>query len=179
MAVICRKGEFVLLNEQKYSADLVIRKAFNYYSGQELPPKEMKGYHFNPLRTLEESIDSLGNALRLNRELIFESIRQEYYPELPSRQKCVWLIPKIEESLDFWGNIIRSKQQRIFKVSIDGKIHRSSHKWLNGGTFSVNKWYDLAHKYWKGEGSGNYDDEIILEGKMKLLEEITVPINRE
>jgi hypothetical protein len=125
----------------------------------------MKGYHFNPIKTLKETIDSLGNALKICRELAFESIRKEFYPELPSRQKCIWLMPDNEKSLELWKNTIHNEHQKIFKVTADGNIHRAVQKWLIGGTFSLNKWITLAHKYWKGEDSGSIEDEIIFEEK--------------
>lgn len=172
---LVENGDFIELNGKEYNADLVARKAFSCYVGKETPPKEMNGYHFNPLRTLQETIDSLGNALRINRELIFESIRKEYYPELPSRHKCIWLMPYNDKSLEFWKKVIQGNQHRVFKVNTEGKIHRSSQKPLIGGTFSIKIWNMQAHEYWNGKDFGNYDDEILFEGKMKIIEEITVP----
>jgi hypothetical protein len=170
---LAEEGDFIELSGEKYPANLVTEKAFKAYAKIELAPPEMKEYHFNILRTLNEALDSLGNSIRINRELIFEDIRKEYYPNLPSRQKGVWLIPNDEKSLEFWKSILRSDNKRIFKVGVEGNIHRSPQKWLEPGTFPVNKLSMQAHKYWKGEESGNYDDEILLEGKITILEEIT------
>ena len=171
---LAEKGDLIQINGKTHSSDLIVRKALNCYLRKEMPPMEMKGYHFNPLRTLTESTDSLGNALRINREVIFESIRKESYPKLPSRKKSFWLMPNNDESLNFWNGILQGNKHKIFKVTINGKIHRSPQKWLIGGTFSINQWEDLAHKYWLGKDVGNYDDEILLEGSLKIVEEITV-----
>ena len=45
-------------------------------------------------------------------------------------------------------------------------------KWLEGGTISLNNWYKLAHSYWKGESIGSIEDEILFEGKIKIIEEV-------
>jgi Protein of unknown function (DUF2441) len=168
---LAEMGDSIEINGEKFYVDLISRHAFEAYTGKYLPPVKMKGYHFMPLDTLKETIDSLGNALKICRELAFESVRKEFYRELPSRQNCIWLIPDNEKSLEFWKNIICSEHQRIFKVTIDGKIHRAAQKWLIGGTFSLNKWNMLARSYWKGEDSGNIEDEILFEGKIKIEQE--------
>lgn len=171
---LAEKGNFFELNGEKHDAALIVKTAFETYIGKASPPLKMKGYHFDPLETLKETIDNLHDAITINRELIFESIRKEFYPELPSRQKCIWLIPNNEESLKFWEDIIEKKHQRIFKVTVDGNIHRTAQKWLIGGTFSIIKWNELAHSYWKGEDNGNFNDEILFEGKIKIIEEINL-----
>jgi hypothetical protein len=167
-----KKDDDIEINGEIFDVYKIADAAFGAYSGKYRPPLKMKGYHFNPLRTLKETLDSLGNAIKINRELVFESIRNEFYPELPSRQKCIWLIPENEKSLEFWKKIIQNENQRIFKVTINGIIHRASQKWLVGGTFSLNRWYTLAHSYWKGEDSGSIEDEILFEGKIKIIGEV-------
>ena len=169
--------ESVTLNNEKIEIFSIANNALNTYLRKQPPPLKMKEYHFNPLTTLQETVDSLRNSITTCRELIFESIRKEFYPELPSRQKCIWLIQDNKESLEFWKKTIRSEHQKIFRVSIEGNIHRASHKWLIRGTYSLNKWYELAHNYWKGKDSGEIDDEILYEGKIKIIEEITLLSN--
>ncbi len=132
----------------------------------------MKGYHLNPILTLNEASDSLGNLMRIVRELVFENIRKEYYPDLPSRHKCIWLIPDDNESFRFWKSILKSKSQRVFKVIVKGKIHRASQKWLVGGTIPLNEIYLMANKFWNSDEAGDYEDEILFVGKMTILEEL-------
>lgn len=168
-------GELIEINGEKFDVYQIATNAFDVYIRRYPPPTKMMSYHFDPLRTLKETIDSLGNSLKTVRELSFELVRKEFYPELPSRQKCIWIIPDDEKSLEFWKNVIENKNKRIFKITVNGKIHRAAHKWLIGGTFSLNKWASLAHSYWKGEESGGIEDEILFEGKIKIIEEITVP----
>ena len=166
------KSLFMELNGEKFDYSFIVRRASELYFKNIPPPVKMTGYHFKPLQTLNETINMLSMAHRLIRELVFESIRKEFYPELPSRQKCIWLIPDNEKSLEFWNNKLHNKHQRIFKVTVDGNIHRAAQKWLEGGTISLNNWYKLAHSYWKGESIGSIEDEILFEGKIKIIEEV-------
>lgn len=170
------KGDHIPLNGKPFDVHLVASHALDTYIRNYPPPREMEGYHFNPLRTLQETLDSLGNSIKVNREVLLETIRKAFYPELPSRQKCVWLIPNNIEALDFWRKVIQSDLQRIFKVDVEGKIHRAAQKWLVGGTFSVNRWNELAHSYWKGEDAGSNEDEILFEGRMRIIDEV-IPVH--
>lgn len=167
------QGDYIHLNGQKYSSDVVVRHALDAYIKNEPAPVQMNNYHFNPIMTLKESTDSLGNSLRVIRELTFEAIRKEFYPEVPSRHKCIWLIPDDKQSFDFWKNILSNENQRMFKVAVDSKIHRAAQKWLVGGTIPLSEIYTKAHKYWLGEDSGSFKDEVLFIGNVTILEELS------
>ena len=166
------QGDFVELDGEKYSSDKIVLHAFEAYAYGRSVPVPMKNYHFKPVLTLKEASDSMGNLLRIVRELAFEGVRKEFYPELPSRHNCIWLIPDDRQSFDFWKNILRRETQRIFKVAVDGKIHRAANKWLIGGTIPLIEINSMAHKYWKGHDTGNFEDEILFVGKLTVLEEL-------
>jgi hypothetical protein len=167
-----QKGEYIDLNGEQIDVYKIATHAFDTYIRKHPIPIEMKDYHFNPIGTLKETIESLGNALKSCRELSFELVRKEFYPELPSRQKCIWIIPDVKESLEFWGQVLKYTDKRIFKITLNGKIHRAAQKWLIGGTIPLNKWNAFAHSYWKGEGIGSKEDEVLFEGKFKIIDEI-------
>lgn len=169
------KEESIEINGEKHNAFKFINAAFEEYAGIYSPPQKMNGYHLRPVNTLKDSIDCLRNNIKINRELIFESIRSEYYPNLPSRQRCIWLISENHESLNFWNNILeKGKGQKLFKVvKVEGTIHWSSQEWLVGGTYSINHWDHMTSNYWKGLNSGNIEDEILYEGKIKIIKEST------
>jgi hypothetical protein len=115
----------------------------------------MKGYHFNTVFTLKEATDCLGQSMRIIRELTFEAIRKEFYPELPSRHNCIWLAPDGEVSLKFWRNLVHGSNKRIFRVETEGIIHRAANKWLIAGTIPLNEINSMAHNYWKGIDTGD------------------------
>ncbi|WP_452225747.1 DUF2441 domain-containing protein [Lacinutrix cladophorae] len=167
---------YIELKGEKHEIYKVTKAAFEEYAKLHPAPSIMKDYHFNILKTLKEATASLGDAIKLNRELIFEIIRNEFYPELPSRKNCIWLIPNHQDSLNLWFKVLNNREQiKIFKVEVDGKIHRASQDWLIGGTISINEWNNLAHNYWKGIDSGTIRDEVLFTGEMKILEKITKP----
>ena len=167
------KGAYINLNGEKRPADQVIRYALNAYAYNEPVPLQMKGYRFNPVFTLKEATDCLGESMRIIRELTFEAIRKEFYPELPSRHNCIWLIPDDKQSLEFWKNLVHGNNKRIFRVETDGIIHRAAQKWLMTGTIPLNEINSLAHNYWKGNDAGGLEDEILFIGKLKIIEELT------
>jgi hypothetical protein len=167
------KGAYINLNGEKRPADQVIKYALNAYAYNEPVPPQMKGYRFNPVFTLKEATDCLGQSMRIIQELIFESIRKEFYPELPSRHKCIWLVPDDKQSLEFWKNLVHGSIKRIFRVETDGIIHRAAQKWLMTGTIPLNEINSLAHNYWKGNEAGSLEDEILFIGKLKIIEELT------
>jgi hypothetical protein len=60
-------------------------------------------------------------------------------------------------------------QKRIYQVEVDGNVHRTSQEWLIGGTFSLNRWDELAHNYWKGTNYESIEDEVLFTGRIKIL----------
>jgi len=167
------KGAYINLNGDRRPADQVIKYALNAYAYNDPVPPQMKGYRFNPVFTLKEATDCLGQSMNIIRELTFESIRKEFYPHLPSRHKCIWLTPDDKQSLEFWKNLVHGSNKRVFKVETDGVIHRAANKWLVTGTIPLNEINSMAHNYWKGNDAGGFDDEILFIGKLKIIEELT------
>ena len=167
------KGANIKLNGEKRPADQVIKYALNAYWKNQPVPEQMKGYHFNHVGTLKEATDCLGESIRIIRELIFESIRTEFYPELPSRHNCIWLCPDDKQSLQFWKDLVHGNNKRIFRVETKGIVHRAANKWLITGTIPLNEINSLAHNYWKGKDAGSFEDEILFTGKMKIIKELT------
>lgn len=168
------KGAYINLNGDKHSADKIVKTALNAYSRNEPVPLQMKGYHFNPVFTLKEATDCLGQSMNIIRELTFEAIRREFYPELPSRHNCIWLTLDDKLSVQFWKNLVHGSNKRIFRVETEGIIHRAAHKWLIGGTIPLNEINSMAHKYWRGEDSGSIEDEILFVGKVIILDEVNM-----
>jgi len=167
------KGAYINLNGEKRPADQVIKYALNAYAYNEPVPPQMKDYRFNPVFTLKEATDCLGQSRSIIRELLFESIRKDFYSHLPSRHNCIWLSPDDNKSLQFWKKLVHGTTKRIFRVATEGTIHRSANKWLITGTIPLNEINSLAHNYWKGSDAGSLEDEILFVGKLKIIEELT------
>lgn len=160
------------MNGEKHPADQIIKYALNAYAYNDPVPPQMKDYRFNPIFTLKEATDCLGQSMRIIREITFEAIRKEFYPELPSRHNCIWLVPDDRLSLKFWNNLVHGSNKRIFRVETEGIIHRAANKWLIVGTIPLNEVNSMAHNYWKGIDAGELEDEILFIGKLKIVEEL-------
>ena len=115
-------------------------------------------------------------ALRENRiftrETIFEEVRAKYFPDLPSRQSCIWVATR--EAIPFWWEELSKgpNKCKIFKLKLTGVIHRTNEKYLVDDTISHLDIIHNAIRYWKGEdGSGSLSDELLFKGRIEIIEE--------
>jgi len=111
------------------------------------------------------------DTLIVHRENVFEEIRAKNFPNLPSRKRCIWLIPFNKESLDFW--VPRIPKRKIFQINATGKVHNSSERFLLFEEYnSLEDIRQAAFSYWAGVEGESKDDEIIFEGVIEVIQEI-------
>jgi len=110
---------------------------------------------------------------KYTRELIWESIRVEHFPERPSRQKCLWL-SQGEKNLNYWKSQVVEDQnlRRIFRVEIDGITHEASNEHLMNDNLPYQEALDMSHRYWRGDISNPIAKEILFEGQMRVIERV-------
>ncbi len=152
---------------------------------------------FQELMTVSHELrKSLGLYLEYTREMVFENVRREKFPDYPSRYTALFVIPDYEKTKrdmkfywkTFLGKINNErrdvgKERYILKLKLTGKIHNSSALLLQNDTFSINKLRDIAFDYWRGksgkrliklQGAPYYPDkdipEYLFEGKAEVLE---------
>lgn len=113
----------------------------------------------------------LGEYIQFVRETVFEEVRQKHFPQLPSRQRCLWLIPdtqKFPEALNFWLNklITQDQQYRILRLNCSGKLHYANQNFLSRHTGNFNLFREKAFKYWSGfdTDKDRADIECLFEG---------------
>ncbi|WP_026562501.1 DUF2441 domain-containing protein [Bacillus sp. J37] len=107
------------------------------------------------------------HLLKSMREEIFERIRSDKFSELPSRQKCLWVIPEGNvENLDYWRKVFSKDGGDLLKLSLTGKIHTTNEEFVSLNLFngSVKNIEESAYKYWNGE-KGKSQEETLFEGK--------------
>ncbi len=139
----------------------------------EKPPELERIYHFEADKTIHEALAMSQHYLTLIREMILEDVRKEYFPEMPSRKKCMWVIPDKKESLAFWLPRLKNPEATILKVELSGKLHRSPQRNLMLNSFSASYIRQNAFTYWMGNTSSELaDDECIFQGQMKVVEVI-------
>ena len=160
-----------------FSVNDVIYHLLQVVDGEcEKDPELSDFYHYDLTAALRESYGALMHYLLLVREFTFEEVRMATFPELPSRHRCIWLIPDGPESLNYWWPGVGGAAAKIFRVAVTGKLHRASETHLHLRTCSLNALKEHAFRYWAGvTGQTTLGDEILFEGFVNVLEEVQHP----
>ena len=122
------------------------------------------------------TIDNLVNEFSIfTRELLLENVRISSYPEMPSREKCIWLIPNddlLVQRIIYWTKEFK-EDCRIFKVSCTGNVHMADSLFIQKYQGCFSDIVENAHKYWQGviEGENKLSSEILFTGHLMVLEE--------
>jgi len=104
-------------------------------------------------------------------ELIWEDVRKKEFPHLPSRQRCIWLIPNIS-GVKYW--VLRlgvaPSAYQVLRVRCQGRMHIASEKYLLGESASLEDAVSMARQYWLGVVPEPKTEEIIFEGRFSVQE---------
>lgn len=104
------------------------------------------------------------------REQVFEEIRRNNFPLLPSRQNCLWLTD--EEHLPYWKTMSDNEQRYLLTLELDGNLFCGDDYWLTADTFSSIEYANRAVHYWSGELSTSPHKEYLFNGKALIKEVI-------
>ena len=167
-----RRGITNPKSNEIYTVDMVALRALEFYRKQKPKDPRLSFYHYDPVVSLAETLDSLFLATRMVRELIFEDVRRQMYTALPSRVSCIWLIPEDPRSVRFWLDNMRGDFKRVFRVNATGELHRATQQIVMGDTISMTEWKRRAVDYWNGARAESHDDELLLNGDIEVLEEV-------
>ena len=104
-------------------------------------------------------------------ELIWEDIRKNEFPHLPSRQRCIWLIPDVE-GVRYWVSRlgVAPETYQVLRVRCQGRMHVASEKYLLGDSVSLEEAVSVARQYWLGVIPEPNTKEIIFEGRVTVHE---------
>jgi len=109
----------------------------------------------------------------LLRELIFEQVRQEAFPEKPSRLRCAWLIPHEEQILAHWCATAPAGQFRTYEVEATGRVHVGASKYLKPACLGAAVLRDHARRFWSEPVNERAEPaEIMLAGEMTPVREL-------
>lgn len=97
------------------------------------------------------------------REQIFEKVRNEIDPDLPSRQKCLWLTDM--DHLDYWKGCINCRGGSIVKLKLDGNAFMADDSWLQASTLSSSEYERRAKLYWTGQVGEQAHLEFLFTGE--------------
>lgn len=87
-----------------------------------------KSLTFNSINDFNTVFSTINDNAFVLREIVFEKIRELYYPNLPSRLKCMYVL-KTTEEVEIWLNIfkrIKRKPLQIVKLELNGNIFVSN-----------------------------------------------------
>lgn len=125
----------------------------------------------NSPNTANIANDLIKHFVAYVRELIWEDVRKSEFPHLPSRQRCIWLIPS-REGVTFWLNRLGLKGQdfQIARVRLQGRFHVGSDEHLLGDSEPMSLTIKRARQYWLGIHDSEATQEILFEGRLKVQE---------
>jgi hypothetical protein len=162
------------ISKNWYSLNEVANSMIKYIDKNEKDEYLKSFYHFSPEKSVRELYRVLEEYLKLVREWTFEEVRKEFFPNLPSRQRCLFVIPNDVQSLNYWWNTL-GKNGNILKLELTGKLHRTNQQYLLATTDSLDYIREKAFRYWAGaSGSSSAEDEYLFEGFAKVLEAVPV-----
>lgn len=107
------------------------------------------------------------------RELLLELARLKINPNLPSRQKCMWLTDI--ESLPYWSYNFGRMPHAIYKLDVDGNIFESADHLLPNPNETHSVMMEQAEKYWQPTHNDlrrMTDREYLLEGQVRVLKRV-------
>ena len=152
---------------------------FNDGSGQSLPFRqaidrflraspEYKLVNYENL--IRAASDVTKSQCMFIREIIFEEVRKNYFPQLPSRLYCIWVCK--EDAVHFWWNTLKNNSQKILKLKLTGTLHKANEVHLIADTFKHDDLRAKAFEYWTGmnDNIGTHT-EILFEGIIDVVEE--------
>lgn len=106
------------------------------------------------------------------RESLFEEVRKNYFPNLPSRKTCIWICE--ENAVEYWWKRLHGDKinHKILQIEVTGTLHKADQKHLINDTLSHNKIRTNAFNYWTGtDGNNPLEEELLFEGVIKVLNE--------
>lgn len=117
---------------------------------------------------LGEFIEATKELGKFSREIVFEEIRANFFPNLPSRRSGIWLCHK--NAVQYWYNEI-SGNKTIVKLNVTGRCHIGDQRHLVLDLFSHNQLRNFAFNYWTGTDNENPEEiEILFEGILNIVD---------
>ncbi len=131
--------------------------------------------HFHQLKdhkaVAQFAHDFLSAYIKITREMHFENVRANKFPELPSRQHCIWLAESLDDAR-CWVNRLEGRTNcRIFRVAVDGRVFKTNEGHLIQEAEPYEDTLRRANEYWSGAAS-NGRSEVLFEGSLRVLEHV-------
>ncbi|MCK4661235.1 MAG: DUF2441 domain-containing protein [Bacteroidales bacterium] len=116
---------------------------------------------------VDDVMVSFKQYLKWIQEEIFEKVRLEKFPDLPSRQKCLWICSL--DDLPKWLKIFKGSENKILKIRVTGKIHKTDGLLIDSDTYFINEFEKRAIDYWTGKIEHKDEIEFLFHGDLEVL----------
>lgn len=141
---------------------MYVRAALDCFTQQ---PDEYQRQNYKEM--LAAARNALDEECTFVREVIFEEVRVNYFPALPSRRTCIWLIEK--HAVDYWWKTLGGDTKTIFEVTATGTLFRADQRHLVHDTMQHDFYRQKAFHYWTGtDGKNPREEEILFEGILQV-----------
>ena len=130
-----------------------------------------KNLVFKSINDLKTVLNTVNDDAFILRELVFEHIRKCYFPECPSRFKCMYVL-KDKDEVNGWLEIfkrINRKPLQIVKLELEGDVFEGNASLILRQSNSINDKIIQAKNYWSGDKT-NLISEYLFVGRAKVLE---------
>ena len=127
------------------------------------------------IKLLKEAESIIRGINICKRELALERIREDKYPNLPSRAHSIWLCD--ESGIHFWEDQLSNGGKiklDLYKVSVTGTLFKSSDRFLPNDSSDYETNLEEAEKYWNPKFEIEEDEkaEYLFQGKLKILKRV-------
>lgn len=168
--------------QDSYRKDFALLKDFVEMSGQlmqhiDLEPdlasqnRQLRQALSVSLRLHETGANYLAYYIKHLREIIFEQIRAEHYPDKPSRMHGIWLCT--EEEIENWHKILgKDGETEIYQVKATGIIHEANATMILADSLTISEYEFLAKCYWNEVPYTTElctESEILFEGELEII----------
>jgi len=110
---------------------------------------------------------------RVSVEIEYEKVRQEYFPDKPSRFNCLWVAENSKEGeilIDMMFPQDLSRKTLLVEITPDSKVHKADKRWYE--RYFDNPDVECMNKYWIGEPFNEYPRwEYLIDGGFKISNE--------
>lgn len=107
---------------------------------------------------------TVNDSAMITRELMFEEVRKELNPNLPSRLKCLYVC-KTKKEIKDWIDIFRrtnKKEFQIVKLKLTGSIFIGDASFILRQNISLNRKKEQAKMYWNGEKKDKINEYLFV-----------------
>lgn len=112
----------------------------------------------------------LDDYIKVIREMEFENVRREAFPFRPSRTRCVWLASDFESAKSWLPRLEDRRNARILRVRVDSEPFATNEAYLQRDAHSIEETRDYARQYWEGVPHSRGRTELLVEGKIEVVE---------